>query len=105
VWQLLLMRFISCKLIGIIDILMWGVGFIPRNVFSWIEKDDDLAKTISISMNKVGYAKPLKLAWDAHNWNLESTQEQILGFSTTQIHYVFNEMGQSSLICNLYGFG
>jgi len=33
------------------------------------------------------------------------TQEEILGFSTTQIHYVFNEMGQSSLICNLHGFG
>jgi hypothetical protein len=31
-------------------------------------------------------------------------QEEILGFSTTQIHYVFSEMGQSSLICNLHGF-
>jgi len=33
------------------------------------------------------------------------TQEKILGFSTTQIHYAFNEMGQISLICNLHGFG
>ncbi len=33
------------------------------------------------------------------------TQEEILGFSTTQIHYVFSEMGQSSLICNVHGFG
>ncbi len=30
---------------------------------------------------------------------------KILGFSTTQIHYVFSEMGQSSLLCNLFGFG
>jgi len=33
------------------------------------------------------------------------TQEKILGFSTTQIHYVCNEMGQSSLICNSHLFG
>jgi hypothetical protein len=33
------------------------------------------------------------------------TQEKILGFSITRIHYVFNEMGQSSPICNLHGFG
>jgi hypothetical protein len=32
-------------------------------------------------------------------------KEGILGFSTTQIHYVFNEMEQNSLIYNLYGFG
>jgi hypothetical protein len=25
---------------------MWGVGFIPRNIFSQIEKDDDIVKTI-----------------------------------------------------------
>jgi hypothetical protein len=38
-------------------------------------------------------------------WTYESTQETIMGFSTTQIHYVFSELGQSSLICNLHGFG
>jgi hypothetical protein len=32
------------------------------------------------------------------------SQEEILGFSITQIHYVFNEMGQSSIIWNLHGF-
>jgi len=36
---------------------------------------------------------------------LNRTQEEIMGFSITQIHYVFSEMGQSSLICNLHGFG
>jgi hypothetical protein len=30
------------------------------------------------------------------------THEEILDFSTTQIYYVFSEMGQSSLIFNLY---
>jgi hypothetical protein len=33
------------------------------------------------------------------------TQEETLGFYITQIHYVFSEMRQSSLICNLHGFG
>ncbi len=31
------------------------------------------------------------------------TQEEVLGFSTTQIQCVSSEMGQSSLICNLHG--
>ncbi len=44
-----------------------GVEFIPRNVFSRIEKDDDLVKTIEVS--KVGYAKPFRFTWYAHNWN------------------------------------
>ncbi len=31
-----------------------------------------------------------------------NTQEEILGFSTTQIHYVFSEMGQSLVIYVVY---
>ncbi len=31
-----------------------------------------------------------------------NTQEEILGFSTIQIHYVFTEMGQSSVIYVIY---
>ncbi len=43
----------------------------------------------------------------AHWWTMEALRNtlKILGFSTTQIHYVFSEMGQSSLVCNLFGFG
>jgi hypothetical protein len=48
------------------------LGFISHNTFSWIEKDDDLFKEISVS--KVHYTKPFKFAWDARNWNLESTK-------------------------------
>jgi hypothetical protein len=36
---------------------------------------------------------------------LASSQEEILGISTTQIHYVYTEIRKSSLICNLHGFG
>jgi len=33
-------------------------------------------------------------------WTYENTQETIMGFSTTQIHHVFSESGQNSLICS-----
>jgi hypothetical protein len=60
------------KFLGIMSIPKWSVGFILYNALSWIEKDDDLAEIIW--MSKVGYANPFKLAWDAWNWNLESTK-------------------------------
>jgi hypothetical protein len=51
---------------------MCGVGFISCNAFSWIEKDDDLAK---INMGeKIDYAKPLKLTWDVRNCDSKSTK-------------------------------
>jgi hypothetical protein len=46
-----------------IDIFPWGMGFIPHNVFSWIENDDELVNIIQI--HKVVYANPFKIAWDA----------------------------------------
>jgi len=70
--QPLLVRFASDKLLSIINIPKWGVGFIPCSAFSRIEKDDDLADIIW--MGKVGYVKPLRLAWDAWNWNSKSTK-------------------------------
>lgn len=48
-----------------IDILIGAVGFNPHNVFSWIEKDDDLIELIWV--NKFFYEKPFKVAWDV--WN------------------------------------
>jgi hypothetical protein len=55
-----------------IGIPMWGVGFIPHNKFSQIEKYNDFTKIIWV--NKVGYTKPMKFMWDAYNWNFESTR-------------------------------
>ncbi len=65
VWWPLFIRFTFNKLLHIIGIPMWGMGFTPCNAFSRIEKDDDLDETIQ--MSKVGYTTPFKLAWDAHN--------------------------------------
>jgi hypothetical protein len=44
---------------------MWGMECIPRSAFSQIEKDDDLAEIIQVS--KFGYAKLVRLAWNAYN--------------------------------------
>jgi hypothetical protein len=43
-----------------------------HSAFSWIEKDDDLAKIIWA--NKIGYAKPLGLTWDVQNCDSKSTK-------------------------------
>jgi hypothetical protein len=47
----------------------------------------------------------LSFTEDSSDFYVYISQEEILGFSTTQIHYVFSEMGQSWLICELHGFG
>jgi hypothetical protein len=49
-----------------------GVGFIPQSAWARLEKDKNLVETIRAS--KVAYAKPLKLAWGAQNWTLESNK-------------------------------
>jgi hypothetical protein len=74
VHQPLLVKFTTNKLLRIIYIPKWNVGFIFYNVFSQIEKDDDLVE--NIWMNMVGYAKPLRFVWDARNWNSESTNSK-----------------------------
>jgi len=63
--RLLLVCLNSKILLGIIGILTWGMGFIPQNAWVWFEKDENLVETIQI--NKVTYAKPLKVTWDIRN--------------------------------------
>jgi hypothetical protein len=43
-----------------------------HNAFSWIEKDNDLAKIIWA--NKIDFAKPLKITWDVQNYDSKSTK-------------------------------
>jgi hypothetical protein len=49
-----------------------GLGFIPQSAWVHLEKDKNLVETIWAS--KVAYAKPLKVAWGARNWTLESNK-------------------------------
>ncbi len=50
---------LTCDMLKLTNILVWGVGFISCNALSQIEKDDDLGKGIQAS--KVVYVKPLRL--------------------------------------------
>jgi hypothetical protein len=68
----LLVHLTSEILLGIIGIPTWGVGFIPQNAWARFEKDENLVEIIRAS--RVAYAKPLKLAWSARNWTLESNK-------------------------------
>jgi hypothetical protein len=70
--QLLLVCLTSEILLGIIGIPAWGVGFIPQSAWARLEKDENLVETIQAS--RITYAKPLKLAWGARNWTLESNK-------------------------------
>jgi len=49
---------------------VWGVGNMPRNATSWMEKDEDLQE-IFLSTYCV-YAQLLKMAWDVKNWDRKS---------------------------------
>jgi hypothetical protein len=68
----LLVCLASKILLGIIGIPTWGVGFIPQSAWACLEKDENLVETIWAS--KVAYVKPLKVAWGARNWTLESNK-------------------------------
>jgi hypothetical protein len=59
-------------LLSIIGIPTWGLGFIPQSAWVHPKKDKNLVETIWAS--KVAYAKPLKVAWGARNWTLESNK-------------------------------
>jgi hypothetical protein len=52
-------------LLGIIGIIAWGVGVVPQNAWTQLEKGDNLIQVIQTS--KMSYAKAFKIAWDA--WN------------------------------------
>ncbi len=49
------------------------MGFIFRNAFSRIDKDDDFVEITWT--NIVGYAKSFRLTWDSQNWNSKSTKD------------------------------
>jgi len=68
----LLVRLASKILLGIIGILAWGVGFIPQSAWVRFEKDENLVEIIRAS--RVAYANPLKVAWGARDWTLESNK-------------------------------
>jgi hypothetical protein len=59
-------------LLGIIGIPTRRARFIPQSAWACLEKDENLVETIWAS--RVAYVKPLKVAWGARNWTLESNK-------------------------------
>jgi hypothetical protein len=50
----------------------WGVGNVPRDATSWMDKDEDLQEMIRSTY--CVYARRLKMAWDVKNWDRESNK-------------------------------
>jgi len=50
-------------LLHIIQILAWGVGFIPQSAWAHLEKDENLVE--AIQTRRLAYVNFLKVAWGA----------------------------------------
>lgn len=66
-----LIKLTSEHLFKILKIFCWGIGNIPRNSFSQIEKDNKLGNKIT-KCSKFAYAKKAKATWDATWWEHKS---------------------------------
>ncbi len=62
----------SEQLLKVLGLNAWGVGSVPRNATSWMEKDEDLQGMIRST--RCVYARQLKTAWDVKYWDRESNK-------------------------------
>ncbi len=67
-----LVKLASEKLLKVLGLTAWGVGSVPRNAASRMEKDEDLQGIIRST--RCAYAQQLKTAWDAKYWDRESNK-------------------------------
>ncbi len=66
-----LVKLTSEQLLQMLGLNAWGVGTVPQNATSQMEKDEDLQEIIR-STHCI-YARRLKMAWDVRNWDRESS--------------------------------
>ncbi len=57
-----LVKLVSKQLLQVLGLNAWGVGSVPQNVTSRMEKDEDLQKMTRSTCYV--YARQLKMAWD-----------------------------------------
>jgi hypothetical protein len=67
-----LVKLASEQLLKVLGLNAWGVGSVPRDVASRMEKDDDLQGMIRST--RCVYARELKTTWDVKNWDRESNK-------------------------------
>jgi hypothetical protein len=70
--KLALVKLASKQLLKVLGFNVWGVGSVPQDATSRMEKDEDLQGMIR-STHSV-YAGQLKTTWDVKNWDRESSQ-------------------------------
>jgi hypothetical protein len=62
-----LVKLASEQLLKVLGLTAWGVGSVPRDATSRMEKDEDLQGIIRST--RCAYARQLKTAWDAKYWD------------------------------------
>ncbi len=62
-----LVKLASEQLLKLLGFNAWGVGSVPRDVASRMEKDEDLQGMIRST--RCVYARQLKTAWDVKHWD------------------------------------
>jgi hypothetical protein len=60
------------QLLKVLGLNAWGVGSVPRDATSRMEKDEDLQGMIRSTY--CVYAQQLKTTWDVKNWDPESSK-------------------------------
>ncbi len=65
-------RLASEQLLKVLGLNAWGVGSVPRDATSRMEKDEDLQGMIRST--RCVYARQLKTAWDVKIWDRESSK-------------------------------
>ncbi len=67
-----LVRLTSKQLLKVLGLNAWGVGSVPRDATSRMEKDEDLQGMIRST--RCVYTRQLKTAWDVKYWDRESNK-------------------------------
>jgi hypothetical protein len=67
-----LVRLASEQLLKVLGLNAWGVGSVPQDAISRMEKDEDLRRMIRST--RCVYARQLKTTWDVKNWDRESSK-------------------------------
>ncbi len=67
-----LVKLASEQLLKVLGFNAWGVGSVPRDATSRMEKDEDLQGMIRST--RYVYARQLKMTWDVKIWDRKSSK-------------------------------
>jgi hypothetical protein len=67
-----LVRLASEPLLKVLGLNAWGMGSVPQDATSRMEKDENLQRMIQST--RYVYARQLKTAWDVKYWDRESNK-------------------------------